>query len=103
MAWSDAARAAALEARRIHARTKQDKHSWQATYAKGESTHASVMSRPSVRKDLATKLKSMRKGMIPTLDRIHLSFSAARSTALRNAYYGGAKGFNKVGRNWSKP
>ena len=83
MAWSEAARAAALEARRASAAAKKMNSgrmvgSWDSSIAK-----------PGLRNRLAASLKSFRKGgkVSPTFGgSVHVvARAAARSTAHRNA------------------
>ena len=91
MAWSDAARAAALEARRRH------RHTYVAF--KAEAANAPVLNKhlrlasPTMRKQLATKLRVMRSGKVKNYGGFHSSVSsplgvismAVLSTKARNA------------------
>ena len=56
MAWSDAARAAALATRRMHMKGKGD--SWLAAYNRGEGTRAALKEAYSNRVSLGTTVRN---------------------------------------------
>src|SRR5512135_329119 len=94
MAWSDAARAAALEARRMHARAWKEVERWPITTTPGSSSYWRSQVRPMSRKILAGKLRDIRKGgtgyrggaMTP----YDVMYRAVSSTRARNQMGGAA-------------
>ena len=81
MAWSDAARAAALEARRMHATVKKT-YGWHGAIAMGRTTKESIGKNDRVA--FAQALRAMRKdskALSPTVIRAAVSSTLFRNNA----------------------
>lgn len=98
MAWSNEARAAALEVRRMHARAKKGVgYSFTSAYA----SYAAGAVRKGHRKMLARAIKALRRNGISRPDYHYqrgLLERAASSTAARNHIYGGSIAIRKLTR-----
>jgi len=85
MAWSDAARQAALAARRAHAKAK-------SSFVKHGGPHFALNKTNAAfnrdRARIARGLRAVRSGLIPTYMAKGLSKAAVRATAYRNASRG---------------
>ena len=85
MSWSDAARAAALEARRLHSKAKGVVSGWSTSY---DTSHIGA----AYRKEMAQQLKRIRKGakytahtrFVPPLHAQDAMNMAVLSTRIRN-------------------
>lgn len=81
MAWSDAARAAAAEARRAHKTARGNTFGYSVDYTVGMSRYSSD---PVIRKQIAVRLRKLRMAGVKSMSD-HLAFnSAVESTRVRN-------------------
>ncbi len=86
MAWSDAARAAALEARRAHAKAKA-----KGGFTKISAAHAKMVTSRDYRDNLAGSLRSMRAYGVTNTQDLRVPRMAAFATKVRNAARKGKK------------
>ena len=96
MAWSDAARAAALEVRRAHSRARK---SISISFTSAYASYAQGAARVGHRKALARAIRAIRRNGFSHADYHYqrgLLERAASSTAARNHIYGGSISARKL-------
>ncbi len=89
MAWSDAARRAALLVRQAHAKARKGLAGKSFDELRGATTFEGYM--PQARKQFASELKKYRAGLYPTVHLDKMARVSAASTKVRNALRRGAK------------